>query len=101
VFVLRLPDVCILSPRQTKINRFINKDIEVFPKDAFYQRKRREKRLREFLAGYRFLVDSVAIGVSLSPLRPVLARFFPLDERDCMGEFMHKRIDLPLHRLIV
>jgi hypothetical protein len=34
-------------------------------------------------------------------LRPVLARFFPLDERDRMGEFVNKRINLPLHRLIV
>jgi hypothetical protein len=31
----------------------------------------------------------------------VLAGFFPLDERDCVSEFVNKRIDLALHRLIV
>jgi hypothetical protein len=86
-----------------------NKDQQVFgkkiskfsPKDAFHQRKRREKRFREFSAGYRFFVDPVAIGVSTGPNRPVLAGFFPLDERDCVSEFVNKRIDLALHRLIV
>ena len=95
-------DVCILSPRKINLKRISEKKIDRIPlKDAFHQRKRREKLLIEFSAGHGFLVDPVAIGVSLSPLRPVLARFFPLDERDRMGEFVNKRINLPLHRLIV
>jgi hypothetical protein len=93
--------VCILSSLGTKINTFIKKISKFFPKDAFRQRKRREKRLIEFLAGNRFFVDPVAIGVSTGPNRPVLAGFFPLDERDGVSEFVDKCIDLALHRLIV
>jgi hypothetical protein len=44
--------------RSTPLSENISK---FFPKDAFHQRKRRGKLLREFLAGYRFLVDPVAI----------------------------------------
>ena len=94
-------DVCILSPRQIILKRISEKIERISPKHAFRQRKRREKRLREFLAGDCFLVDSVAIGVGLSPLRPVLARFFPLNESDCVSELVNKRIDLALHRLVV
>jgi hypothetical protein len=79
---------------QKKISKF-------FPKDAFHQRKRREKRFREFLAGYCFLVDSVAIKVSLSPLRPMFSGVFPFKIGDGVSEFVNKRIDLALHRLIV
>ena len=95
-------DVCILSPRKINLKRISEKKIDRIPlKDAFHQRKRREKRLRKFLAGHGFFVNPVAIGVSTGPNRPVLAGFFPLDERDCMGEFVNQRIDLALHRLIV
>jgi hypothetical protein len=60
-----------------------------------------KKLFREFSAGNRFFVDPVAIGVSTGPNRPVLAGFFPLDERDGVSEFVDKCIDLALHRLIV
>ena len=76
-----------------KDQQVYQKKISMFsPKDAFYQRKRREKRFREFSAGHGFFIDPVAIQVSLSPNWAVLARFFPLDERDCMGEFVNKGI---------
>jgi hypothetical protein len=93
VFVLRLPDVCILSPRQINLKRISEKKIDRIPlKDAFRQRKRREKRLREFSAGDGFFVDSVAIQVGLSPLRPMLAGVFPFEVSDCMGEFVNQGI---------
>ena len=93
--------MCILSEPQIIIKRISEKIKRIFPKDAFRQRKHREKRLREFSAGHGFFVDSVAIQVGLSPHWPMFAGVFPLDERDCMGEFVNERIDLPLHRLIV
>jgi hypothetical protein len=45
-----------------KDQQVYQKKISMFsPKDAFYQRKRREKRLTDFSAGNRFFVDPVAI----------------------------------------
>ncbi len=85
-------DVCILSTHQTKVNTFTDKDIEVFPKQAFRQRKRRKKRLWFFWLGGYLLVDSVAIGVSRRPNRPVLAGFLELQKGDSVGEFVDEGI---------
>jgi hypothetical protein len=40
----RLTDVCILSPPQTKINTFSDKDIEVFPKTSVSPTKTQGKK---------------------------------------------------------
>jgi hypothetical protein len=42
--------VCILSPPQTKINTFIDKDIEVFPETCVSPMKTQEKKIAVFLA---------------------------------------------------
>jgi hypothetical protein len=42
--------VCILSTRQTKINTFTNKDIEVFPETCVSPMKTQGKKIVVFLA---------------------------------------------------
>jgi hypothetical protein len=43
-------DVCILSPPQRKINRFTDKDIEVFPERCVSPTKTQGKKIVVFLA---------------------------------------------------
>jgi hypothetical protein len=92
VFVLRLPYVCILSPPQTKINTFTDKDIEVFPERCVSPTKTQGKRFWFFWLGGYLLVDPVAIGISRRPNRPMLAGFLELQEGYSVSEFMDQRI---------
>ena len=89
----QLPDVCILIDRPNKGQQVFGKRCRsFFAKDAFRQRKRREKRFREFSAGNRFFVDPVAIQVGLSPHWPVFSGVFPFKIGDGVSEFVDKRI---------
>ena len=90
--MLRLPDVCILSPRQINLKRISEKDQENFSERCVLPTKTQGKLLIEFSAGHGFLVDPVAIQVGLSPNRPVFAGVFPFKIGDCMGEFVNERI---------
>ena len=49
-----IADVCILSPLQTKINTFTDKDIEVFPKTCVSPMKTQGKKIVVFLARWLF-----------------------------------------------
>ncbi len=57
----QLPDVCILSGRELKVNRFSGKDIEVFSERCVLPTKTQGKKIVVFSAGDCFFVDPVAI----------------------------------------
>ncbi len=80
--------MCILSTHQTKINTFNDKDTKVFPETCVSPMKTQGKKIVVFWLGSYLLVDSVAIGVSRRPNRPMLAGLLKLKKGDSVGEFM-------------
>jgi hypothetical protein len=84
--------VYIIATQNKSQEDFRKRSREFFRKMRFTNENAGEKLLREFSAGHGFLVDPVAIQVSLCPLRPMFAGVFPLKIGDCMGELVNERI---------